>query len=189
MVIILLIPLVQATMPSASSQHRTAQSSCGRGLVGTSSEPLQDAGWEGCFFSRASVVPKLRRKCRINSEVRKTNHLFVVKDHSSSKHLPPPAIARECAAGRRRTTSVGCAHPTLLAKKCAESVAACPVTGPLKTRDMFCEPYKQQYWCFCCRASINKYGIKIKIHSRCETEYFVETHLCKLCMILRSRAL
>ena len=31
--------------------------------------------------------------------------------------------------------------------------------------------------------------IKIKIRSSCEIEYFVETHLCKLCVILRSRVL
>ena len=31
--------------------------------------------------------------------------------------------------------------------------------------------------------------IKMKIHSSCEIEYFVETHLCKLCVILRSRVL
>ena len=31
------------------------------------------------------------------------------------------------------------------------------------------------------------YIIKIKIHSSCEIEYFVETHLCELCVILRSR--
>ena len=31
--------------------------------------------------------------------------------------------------------------------------------------------------------------IKITIHSSCEIEYFVETHLCKLCVILRSRVL
>ena len=31
--------------------------------------------------------------------------------------------------------------------------------------------------------------IKIKIHSSCEIECFVETHLCKLCVILRSRVL
>ena len=28
----------------------------------------------------------------------------------------------------------------------------------------------------------------MKIHSSCEFEDFVETHLCKLCVILRSRA-
>ena len=33
------------------------------------------------------------------------------------------------------------------------------------------------------------YIIKIKIHSSCEVQYFVETHLCKLCVILRSRVL
>ena len=31
--------------------------------------------------------------------------------------------------------------------------------------------------------------IKIKIHSSCEIEYFVEIHLCKPCVILRSRVL
>ena len=31
--------------------------------------------------------------------------------------------------------------------------------------------------------------IKVKMHSSCEIEYFVETHLCKLCVILRSRVL
>ena len=31
------------------------------------------------------------------------------------------------------------------------------------------------------------YIMKMKIHSSCEIEYFVETHLCKLCVILRSR--
>ena len=29
------------------------------------------------------------------------------------------------------------------------------------------------------------YIIKIKIHSSCEIEYFVEIHLCTLCVILR----
>ena len=33
------------------------------------------------------------------------------------------------------------------------------------------------------------YVIKVKIHSSCEIEYFVETHLCLLCVILRSRVL
>ena len=31
------------------------------------------------------------------------------------------------------------------------------------------------------------YSIKIEIQSSCEIEHFVETHLCKLCVILRSR--
>ena len=26
-----------------------------------------------------------------------------------------------------------------------------------------------------------RFAIKIKIHSSCEIEYFVETHLCELC--------
>ena len=31
--------------------------------------------------------------------------------------------------------------------------------------------------------------LKMKIHSSCEIEDFVEIHLCKLCVILRSRVL
>ena len=31
--------------------------------------------------------------------------------------------------------------------------------------------------------------LKKKIHSSCEIEYFFEIHLCKLCVILRSREL
>ena len=42
----------------------------------------------------------------------------------------------------------------------------------------------------CCLVYIHSlYIIKIKIHSSCEIENFVETHLCKLCVILRSRVL
>ena len=33
------------------------------------------------------------------------------------------------------------------------------------------------------------YNTKNKIHSSCEIEYFVKTHLCKLCVMLRSRVL
>ena len=33
------------------------------------------------------------------------------------------------------------------------------------------------------------YYKKEKIHSSCEIEDFVETHLCRLCVILRSRVL
>ena len=33
------------------------------------------------------------------------------------------------------------------------------------------------------------YMIKKEIHASCEIEDFVETHLCKLCVILRSRVL
>ena len=29
---------------------------------------------------------------------------------------------------------------------------------------------------------LRTYIVKIKIHSSCEIEYFVETHLCKLCV-------
>ena len=36
---------------------------------------------------------------------------------------------------------------------------------------------------------VNSIIIKIKIRSSCEIKYFVETHLCKLCVILRSRVL
>ena len=31
--------------------------------------------------------------------------------------------------------------------------------------------------------------IKIKLHSSCEIEDFIETRLCKLCVILRSRVI
>ena len=39
------------------------------------------------------------------------------------------------------------------------------------------------------RRVTTEYIIKIKIHASCEIEGFVETHLCKLCVILRSRVL
>ena len=32
------------------------------------------------------------------------------------------------------------------------------------------------------------YIVKMKIHSSCEIEYFVETHICKLCVILLNTA-
>ena len=38
-------------------------------------------------------------------------------------------------------------------------------------------------------ADTHTYIIKIKVHSSCEIEDFFETHLCKLCVILRSRVL
>ena len=70
------------------------------------------------------------------SRIPRTNSLlFKYTRDRNSCH--PPAIARERAAGGHRTTSVGYAHPTLLAKRCAESVAACPVTLLLRTRDIF----------------------------------------------------
>ena len=37
--------------------------------------------------------------------------------------------------------------------------------------------------------SIVYYIVKTKIHSTCEIEDFVQTHICKLCVILRSRVL
>ena len=41
-----------------------------------------------------------------------------------------------------------------------------------------------------CQVSFEvSYIEKIKLHSSCEIEHFVETHLCKLCVILRSRVL
>ena len=39
------------------------------------------------------------------------------------------------------------------------------------------------------RVLFKLYIIKIKIPSSCEIEDFTETHLCKLCVILRSRVL
>ena len=44
-------------------------------------------------------------------------------------------------------------------------------------------------YCTSIQYQIQKYIIKIKMHSSCEIEDFVETHLCKLCVILRSRVL
>ena len=40
-----------------------------------------------------------------------------------------------------------------------------------------------------CGSPVHSYIMKIKIHSSCEIEDFVEIHLCKLCVILRSRVL
>ena len=40
-----------------------------------------------------------------------------------------------------------------------------------------------------CTGSEYEHTKKMKIHSSCEIEYFVETYLCKLCVILRSRVL
>ena len=39
------------------------------------------------------------------------------------------------------------------------------------------------------RGSILSIIIKMKIHSSCEIEDFFETHLCNLCVVLRSRVL
>ena len=68
---------------------------------------------------------------------------------------------------------------------CAEQAHRCAV--PFRPRVNSC----QKDW-----HSIRSFGkaargyiIKIKIHSSCEIKDFVETHLCKLCVILRSRAL
>ena len=53
------------------------------------------------------------------------------------------------------------------------------------------------FFFFCFAEGVNKdqdscisiFFQKMKIHSSCEIEHFVETHLCKLCVIVRSRAL
>ena len=37
--------------------------------------------------------------------------------------------------------------------------------------------------------TVLQYITKLKLHSSCEIEDFVETHLCKLCVILKSRVL
>ena len=44
-------------------------------------------------------------------------------------------------------------------------------------------------WVIVAPTLYNVFIIKMKIHSSCEIEDFVETHICKLCVILRSRVL
>ena len=51
-------------------------------------------------------------------------------------------------------------------------------------RTDFKDPYFRMYL-----VCANWYIIKLKIHSSCEIEDFVETNLCKLCVIFRSRVL
>ena len=53
--------------------------------------------------------------CVMNYEFLSTNRsLTIITPDRNTAHSP--VIARERAAGGLRTTSVGCAHPTLLAK-------------------------------------------------------------------------
>ena len=54
------------------------------------------------------------------------------------------------------------------------------------SRAMLCIPYLSRQGCLLWSML---YFIKIKIRSSCEIEDFVETNLCKLCVILRSRVL
>ena len=77
------------------------------------------------------------------------------------------------------------------------------VRSKIWSKDHLCKPWcvrdtpdRAYYWaclpslrvCFEVARRLPLY-YKIKIHSSCEIEYFVETHLCKLCVILRSRVL
>ena len=84
------------------------------------------------------VVHLLTSKWRMNSELRGQT-VCCKRRLSSSKHLTPPAIARERAAGGHRTTTVGCAYPTLLAQTLAESAAVCRKTSVLKNSRHFPE--------------------------------------------------
>ena len=61
------------------------------------------------------------------------------------------------------------------------------ITGAYKIMFIVFDTWNEA--CFCRESGLQGIIIKIKIHSSCEIEYFVETHLCKLCVILRSRVL
>ena len=61
----------------------------------------------------------------------------------------------------------------------------CPVDGSVSCRlDLM---FSCQHHLFDRTFIYTMYIIKIEIHSKCEIEDCLETHLCKLCVILRSR--
>ena len=55
--------------------------------------------------------------------------------------------------------------------------------------DVRCKVLGVCLWCMMYVCCLPQDIIKMKIHSSCEIEDFVETHLCKLCVMLRSRVL
>ena len=130
-----------------------------------------------CCWARAVVrfVQRARcgRYCRCHTVSIRTQHVSIHDSYLLVMHTP-----LNCC--RRASSNIPTFVLNVLSKRNL-CLCACPTSRRARPRP------KGPQVTFNFHTSTRTYDciIKLKIHSSCEIEDFVETHLCKLCVILR----